>query len=161
MPARAARSGTRGLPPLGLGGSGGNKGSMIVHSSSGTYCFTMGQGLTEVSLSWLAGHLKPRLAAVTVSRPAAASGPSCPTVLGTPRSYRRQSGRRRYLAPQHACQWARYPVAHLGVCLDRSTARPPCPLPRSAPRRWNASREMIRGTHQRNPLTHQDRPPLP
>ena len=34
MPARAARSSTRGLPPLGLGGSGGKSGSTISQSSS-------------------------------------------------------------------------------------------------------------------------------
>jgi hypothetical protein len=36
MPVRAARSGTRGRPPFGLGGSFGKSGSMISHSSSGT-----------------------------------------------------------------------------------------------------------------------------
>src|SRR5829696_7235027 len=36
MPASAARSSTRGLPPLGLGGSSGNNGSMVFHSSSDT-----------------------------------------------------------------------------------------------------------------------------
>jgi hypothetical protein len=36
MPVRAARSSTRGLPPLGLGSSGGNSGAMIAHSSSDT-----------------------------------------------------------------------------------------------------------------------------
>ena len=34
MPAKAARSGTRGRPPLGLGGSGGNSGSMLSHRAS-------------------------------------------------------------------------------------------------------------------------------
>jgi len=34
MPLRAARCSTRGLPPCGLGGSGGSSGSMISHSSS-------------------------------------------------------------------------------------------------------------------------------
>lgn len=36
MPAKHFRSGTRGRPPLGFGGSGGRIGSMICHSSSGT-----------------------------------------------------------------------------------------------------------------------------
>jgi hypothetical protein len=36
MPVRAARSGMRGRPPFGLGGSFGKSGSMITHSSSGT-----------------------------------------------------------------------------------------------------------------------------
>ena len=36
IPARQARSGTRGLPPLGFGLAGGNKGLMAVQSSSGT-----------------------------------------------------------------------------------------------------------------------------
>src|SRR5215210_2460474 len=36
MPASAERSSTRGLPPLGLGGSSGNNGSMVFHSSSDT-----------------------------------------------------------------------------------------------------------------------------
>ncbi len=39
MPVSAARSGTRGRPPLGLGGSGGNRGSTIAHNSSGTSGF--------------------------------------------------------------------------------------------------------------------------
>lgn len=34
MPARQARSGTRGRPPLGLGGSGGSRGATIAQSSS-------------------------------------------------------------------------------------------------------------------------------
>jgi hypothetical protein len=34
MPASAARSGCRGRPPFGLGGSGGSSGSMMSHSSS-------------------------------------------------------------------------------------------------------------------------------
>ena len=36
IPARAARSGTRGRPPFGLGGSAGSSGSTISQSSSGT-----------------------------------------------------------------------------------------------------------------------------
>jgi hypothetical protein len=36
MPASAARSGTRGRPPFGFGGSGGSNGSTIAHSSSVT-----------------------------------------------------------------------------------------------------------------------------
>src|SRR5918998_1029509 len=41
MPARAARAGTRGRPPLGLGGSLGRNGSMASQRSSGTraWCF--------------------------------------------------------------------------------------------------------------------------
>lgn len=41
IPVRAARSGTRGRPPLGLGGSCGSSGAMIVHNSSVTNCFAM------------------------------------------------------------------------------------------------------------------------
>ena len=41
MPLRAARSSTRGLPPCGLGGSGGSSGSMISHSSSLTNSLAM------------------------------------------------------------------------------------------------------------------------
>jgi hypothetical protein len=36
MPARADRSGTRGRPPFGFGGSGGSRGSIRFQSSSGT-----------------------------------------------------------------------------------------------------------------------------
>jgi len=36
MPVRASRSGMRGRPPLGFGGSAGRSGSIISHSSSGT-----------------------------------------------------------------------------------------------------------------------------
>lgn len=35
MPVKAARSGARGRPPLGLGGAGGSSGSTITHNSSG------------------------------------------------------------------------------------------------------------------------------
>src|SRR5215203_6278960 len=41
MPVSAARLGTRGLPPLGLGGSGGSSGSTISHTSSVTNFFAM------------------------------------------------------------------------------------------------------------------------
>ena len=41
MPLRAARSSTRGLPPWGLGASGGSSGSMISHSSSVTNSLAM------------------------------------------------------------------------------------------------------------------------
>lgn len=39
MPSSAARSERRGLPPLGLGGSGGKRGSTASHSSSLTRCW--------------------------------------------------------------------------------------------------------------------------
>lgn len=39
MPASAARSSTRGLPPFGFGGSEGNSGSITSHNSSGTSSF--------------------------------------------------------------------------------------------------------------------------
>jgi len=39
IPVKAARSGTRGRPPLGLGGSGGSKGATMAHRSSGTRSF--------------------------------------------------------------------------------------------------------------------------
>lgn len=41
MPVSAARFGIRGLPPLGLGGSGGNSGSITSHNSSGINGFAM------------------------------------------------------------------------------------------------------------------------
>ena len=41
IPVSAARSGTRGRPPLGLGGSLGSSGAMLVHSASVTSCFAM------------------------------------------------------------------------------------------------------------------------
>ena len=41
MPDSAARSGIRGLPPLGLGGSGGNSGSITFHSPSGINGFAI------------------------------------------------------------------------------------------------------------------------
>ena len=39
MPVKQARSGTRGRPPLGLGGSGGSSGATMAHSSSLTKGF--------------------------------------------------------------------------------------------------------------------------
>lgn len=41
MPVRHLRSGTRGRPPFGFGGSGGRSGSIAFHSSSDTSCFAM------------------------------------------------------------------------------------------------------------------------
>jgi hypothetical protein len=41
IPVNAARSGTRGRPPLALGGSGGNNGAMSAQSASGTSGFAM------------------------------------------------------------------------------------------------------------------------
>ncbi len=41
MPVNAARSGTRGRPPFGFGGTSGSSGSMIAHNSSGTSCFAI------------------------------------------------------------------------------------------------------------------------
>src|SRR5215217_4299611 len=73
MPTRVSRLGARGLPPLSLGGSGGSKGSMIIHSWFGTNYFTMEQGPTVVPLSRSAGHIKPRRVVVTLSRLTAAS----------------------------------------------------------------------------------------
>ncbi len=47
MPVRAARFGTRGLPPLGLGGSGGSSGSTISHNSSVTNSFAMSRSVAS------------------------------------------------------------------------------------------------------------------
>jgi len=47
MPARAARSSMRGLPPLGFGGSSGNRGSMISQSSSDTNSLLMTTSVTS------------------------------------------------------------------------------------------------------------------
>lgn len=41
MPVRHLRSGTRGRPPFGFGGSGGRSGSIAFHSSSDTSCFAI------------------------------------------------------------------------------------------------------------------------
>ncbi len=43
MPVRVARSGTRGRPPLGLGGVGGSRGSTMVHNSSETRSLVIAQ----------------------------------------------------------------------------------------------------------------------
>ena len=55
MPVRAARSGMRGRPPLGLAGSFGSNGSMISQSSSGTSCLDIPKAYTisEVLLGGL------------------------------------------------------------------------------------------------------------
>ena len=52
MPVRAARFGTRGLPPLGLGGSGGSSGSTISPSSSGTNSFAMSRSVASDHAAW-------------------------------------------------------------------------------------------------------------
>jgi hypothetical protein len=48
MPVRAARSSTRGRPPLGLGGSDGSSGSMVSHSSSVTSSFAIPSTVTSI-----------------------------------------------------------------------------------------------------------------
>jgi hypothetical protein len=48
MPARAARSSMRGLPPLGFGGTSGNNGSMISQSSSETSSLLMATSVTPI-----------------------------------------------------------------------------------------------------------------
>ncbi len=55
MPARAARFGTGGRPPLGLAGSLGSSGSMASQRSSGT------------SASWFIGRIMPRPAGFETS----------------------------------------------------------------------------------------------
>jgi hypothetical protein len=57
MPVRAARSSTRGLPPLGLGGSSGNSGSMISQRSSLTSSLLMPMSVTSTHQQVLQGTL--------------------------------------------------------------------------------------------------------
>src|SRR5215216_2432235 len=106
-----------------------------------------------------AGSVKPRLAAVPVSRPTAASAHH---VEQTPELHDLAADEPVEDATWHLNTLAsgRDALQFTSVRAPRSTARPPCPLPRSAPQRWNASRGMIPGTYQRNSLTHLDRPPL-
>jgi len=49
MPVKAARSETRGRPPLGRGGGGGSKGSITAHSSSDTSGLAIGQEYQRVN----------------------------------------------------------------------------------------------------------------
>ena len=58
MPVRAARSSTRGLPPLGLGGSGSNSGSTISHSSSDTSSLLIPTSVTSTHDQVLQGTLR-------------------------------------------------------------------------------------------------------
>jgi hypothetical protein len=67
MPLRAARSSTRGLPPLGLGGSSGNRGSMISQSSSLTSSLLMLMSLTSTHEQVLQGTLSGLCYASTLS----------------------------------------------------------------------------------------------
>jgi hypothetical protein len=57
MPVRAARSGTRGLPPLGFSGSSGNRGSLVSHSSSETSSLLMLLSVTSDQQKVLQGSL--------------------------------------------------------------------------------------------------------
>jgi hypothetical protein len=57
MPLRAARSSMRGLPPLGLGGSFGNSGFMISHSSSLTSSLLIPPSVTSTHEQVLQGTL--------------------------------------------------------------------------------------------------------
>src|SRR5215211_1237683 len=58
MPVRAARLSMRGLPPLGLGGSSGNSGSMISQSSSDTCSLLMSVSVTSTHQQVLQGSTK-------------------------------------------------------------------------------------------------------
>src|SRR3712207_5818238 len=49
IPVRAARSSTRGLPPLDLGGSAGSSGSITSHRSSGTNSFAIPSTVTPIA----------------------------------------------------------------------------------------------------------------
>ena len=49
IPVRAARLSTRGLPPFGLGGSGGSRGSITSHRSSGTNSFAIPSTVTSIA----------------------------------------------------------------------------------------------------------------
>src|SRR5215203_1203949 len=51
MPSSAALSGTRGLPPLGLGGSGGKSGLTPSHSASLNKCLTIVVGPSNPGIS--------------------------------------------------------------------------------------------------------------
>jgi hypothetical protein len=64
MPVRAARSSTRGLPPSGLGGSGGSSGSMISHSSSLTNSLTIFSTYPDPVV--LKGSLNPLVLLITL-----------------------------------------------------------------------------------------------
>jgi hypothetical protein len=52
IPVRAARSGTRGRPPFGFGGSGGNSGAIRSQSSSGNKGLAISSSLTWQYRKW-------------------------------------------------------------------------------------------------------------
>jgi hypothetical protein len=62
MPVRVARSSTRGLPPLGLGGSSGNSGSTTSQGSSLTSSLLMPTSVTSTHEQVLQGSLSYQLA---------------------------------------------------------------------------------------------------
>ena len=54
IPVSAARSDTRGRPPLGLGGSGGSSGAIRAHNASGNSSFAMApSSMAPILLPWL------------------------------------------------------------------------------------------------------------
>src|SRR5215218_3017038 len=78
MPVRAARSSMRGLPPLGLGGSSGNSGSMISQSSSDTSSLLMPMSVTSTHSRFC----KALLVASTTRRASMAqSRGTCPSAV--------------------------------------------------------------------------------
>jgi hypothetical protein len=52
MPVKAARSGTRGRPPLGLGGSGGKSGAIVSHNVSLTNGLLIRPGQAAWTVPW-------------------------------------------------------------------------------------------------------------
>jgi hypothetical protein len=60
MPARAARSSIRGLPPCGLGGSLGNSGSIVSHNSSDTSSLLISTSVTSAHKQVLQDALRCR-----------------------------------------------------------------------------------------------------
>src|SRR5205807_2612251 len=53
-PVSAARSDTRGRPPLGFGGSGGSRGAIRAHNASGNSSFAMAHSsMAPILLPWL------------------------------------------------------------------------------------------------------------
>jgi hypothetical protein len=95
MPLRAARSSTRGLPPLSLGGSGGKRGSMISQRSSLTSSLLMSMSVTSTHQQVLQGSLSSARAggtALCLTRRAGQRGLQPPETPEITRRYKPPSG---------------------------------------------------------------------
>ncbi len=119
MPARATRSSTRGRSPLGFGGSGGSRGSMISHSSSVTSSLLMLRSVPSTHEQVLARYSYCR---GSTSRSGVGRLPRRSTRPKAPSSRGSCNGRKS--APRAPWSGARRPMPETTACRRASARRP-------------------------------------